>query len=106
MGKVFSTASVGVVGLAAAMLTASNAEATSLGATHALLSTAWAKAQTTELVAYSCHRVRRCDPLGCGWVRVCRPSCPDPYSCFPLYGAYGPYGGSRYWGAFTYEGWR
>jgi len=106
MGKVFSAASVGVLGLATAVLFATHAEAALLGPTHALVSAVEATAPTTELVAYSCHRVRRCDPLGCGWVRVCRPSCPDPYSCFPLYGAYGPYGGSRYWGAYTYEGWR
>ena len=29
--------------------------------------------------------------------------CPDGYSCYPLYGAYGPYGGRAYWGAYT--GW-
>jgi hypothetical protein len=29
--------------------------------------------------------------------------CPDGYSCYPLYGAYGPYGGASYWGAYT--GW-
>jgi hypothetical protein len=27
--------------------------------------------------------------------------CPDRYSCFSLYGAYGPYGGPAYWGAYT-----
>ena len=34
-----------------------------------------------------------------------RPACPDPYSCSPLYGAYGPYGGAAYWTRFTYAGW-
>ena len=29
--------------------------------------------------------------------------CPDGYSCYPLYGAYGPYGGRSYWAA--YVGW-
>ncbi len=29
--------------------------------------------------------------------------CPDGYSCYPLYGAYGPYGGQAYWAAYT--GW-
>jgi hypothetical protein len=29
--------------------------------------------------------------------------CPDHYSCYPLYGAYGPYGGQAYWAAYT--GW-
>jgi hypothetical protein len=36
---------------------------------------------------------------------VIRPACPDPYSCAPLYGAYGPYGGAAYWTRYTYEGW-
>jgi len=37
---------------------------------------------------------------------VMRPtSCPDPYSCAPLYGAYGPYGGAAYWTRYTYAGW-
>ncbi|UFZ01805.1 hypothetical protein LQG66_21070 [Bradyrhizobium ontarionense] len=29
--------------------------------------------------------------------------CSDRYSCMALYGAYGPYGGPGYWGAYT--GW-
>ena len=36
---------------------------------------------------------------------VMRPACPDPYSCSPLYGAYGPYGGAAYWTRYTYSGW-
>jgi hypothetical protein len=28
--------------------------------------------------------------------------CPDRVSCFPLYGAYGPYGGTAYWGVYSY----
>lgn len=35
----------------------------------------------------------------------CRPFCPDGYSCYPLYGAYGPYGGIAYWDAYTGGGW-
>jgi hypothetical protein len=31
----------------------------------------------------------------------CRPRCPDGYSCYPLYGAYGPYGGIAFWDAYT-----
>jgi len=27
---------------------------------------------------------------------------PDRYSCAPLYGAYGPYGGRDYWAAYSY----
>jgi hypothetical protein len=46
----------------------------------------------------------QCGPyLPCG-VR-CRRVCPDRYSCFPLYGAYGPYGGTAYRGAYTLSGW-
>jgi hypothetical protein len=40
------------------------------------------------------HHYRRAEP---------RPyvGCPDGYSCYPLYGAYGPYGGQEYWAAYT-----
>ena len=42
----------------------------------------------------------RCGPYApCG--ARCRVRCPDGYSCRPLYGAYGPYGGVGYWGAYT-----
>jgi hypothetical protein len=27
------------------------------------------------------------------------------YYCYPLYGAYGPFGGMAYWGAYTDAGW-
>jgi hypothetical protein len=27
--------------------------------------------------------------------------CPDPYSCHPLYGGYGPWGGTAYWSSFS-----
>lgn len=40
----------------------------------------------------------------CGGMPCIRP-CPDGYSCYPLYGAYGPYGGVNYWGAYTFTGW-
>lgn len=36
---------------------------------------------------------------------VFRPACPDPYSCSPLYGAYGPYGGAAFLTRYTYSGW-
>src|SRR6516164_5883868 len=39
----------------------------------------------------------------CGW-RRCPTRCPDRYSCAPLYGAYGPWGGQQYWAAYSY-GW-
>jgi hypothetical protein len=41
----------------------------------------------------------------CGIDDLCPAGCPDGYSCAPLYGAYGPYGGVRYWGAYTWSGW-
>jgi hypothetical protein len=37
----------------------------------------------------------------CGW-RRCPPRCPDRYSCAPLYGAYGPWGGEQYWASYSY----
>lgn len=43
------------------------------------------------------HHVRRL-------VRRHYVGCPDGYSCYPLYGAYGPYGGRAYWSAYT-AGW-
>jgi hypothetical protein len=30
--------------------------------------------------------------------------CPSGF-CYPLYGAYGPYGGALYWSQYTYSGW-
>jgi hypothetical protein len=36
---------------------------------------------------------------------VIRSGCPDAYSCAPLYGAYGPYGGAAYMTRYTYSGW-
>lgn len=30
---------------------------------------------------------------------------PDTYAFRPLYGAYGPYRGTGYWGAYTLSGW-
>lgn len=52
-----------------------------------------------------CQDLWRCGPAGCNWVKVCTRPCPDGYSCTPLYGAYGPYGGQGYWGAYTDSGW-
>jgi hypothetical protein len=53
----------------------------------------------------ACQELWRCGPAGCNWHRVCTRQCPDGYSCAPLYGAYGPYGGVGFWGAFTDAGW-
>jgi len=52
-----------------------------------------------------CQEVWRCEPAGCNWHRVCTRPCPDGLSCYPLYGAYGPYGGIAYWGSYTDGGW-
>jgi hypothetical protein len=52
-----------------------------------------------------CQDLWRCGPRGCNWYHVCTRPCPDGYSCSPLYGAYGPYGGVKYWGAYTDSGW-
>ena len=40
-----------------------------------------------------------CGPAGCRRITY---GCPDRVSCYPLYGAYGPYGGAAYWGAYSY----
>jgi hypothetical protein len=53
----------------------------------------------------NCQDLWRCGPAGCAWHRVCSRPCPDGYSCMALYGAYGPYGGVGYWGAYTDSGW-
>ena len=52
-----------------------------------------------------CQNLWRCGPAGCNWYHVCTRPCPDGFSCAPLYGAYGPYGGVHYWGAYTDSGW-
>ena len=36
----------------------------------------------------------------CGLPAVCPSG-----TCYSLYGAYAPYGGSVYWGRYTYSGW-
>jgi hypothetical protein len=46
----------------------------------------------------------KCGPYGPCRSR-CRIICPDRYSCYPLYGAYGPYSGQGFWGGYTYSGW-
>jgi hypothetical protein len=53
----------------------------------------------------NCRDLWRCGPAGCNLHHVCARPCPDGYSCSPLYGAYGPYGGDAYWASYTYGGW-
>jgi hypothetical protein len=67
-------------------------------------------ARADEAPAARHKRVRQactgpdCGPYApCG--ARCRVVCPDGYTCHPLYGAYGPYGGVGYWGAYTFTGW-
>lgn len=55
-----------------------------------------------ERFAADCERIWVCRGDLCGYKRVCWRGCPDRYSCSPLYGAYGPYGGGSYWGAYSY----
>ena len=42
-----------------------------------------------------------CGPYGCEWRRR-HYRCPDRLYCYPLYGAYGPYGGVGYWSTYSY----
>jgi len=47
------------------------------------------------------HTARKCGLYDrCGYPTACPSG-----TCYSLYGAYGPYGGSRYWGQYTYSGW-
>jgi hypothetical protein len=52
-----------------------------------------------------CWRARVCGPAGCEWRRRCAEECQggrlSRYTCGPLYGAYGPWGGRGYWDAYT-----
>ena len=32
-----------------------------------------------------------------------RLGCPLGYACYSLYGAYGPWGGALYWGAYSFQ---
>jgi hypothetical protein len=42
----------------------------------------------------------------CGRYDHCFPVVCPSWTCSSLYGAYGPYGGTSYWGRYTYSGWR
>ncbi len=62
--------------------------------------------QSTRIATTAgCHMVKYCGLTGCSLRQVCQRYCPDGYSCYPLYGAYGPYGGTSYWAAYTETGW-
>jgi hypothetical protein len=54
-----------------------------------------------------CRGMRLCDATGCFPSPACgrRPACPPGNPCYSLYGAYGPYGGTNFWGAYTAAGW-
>jgi hypothetical protein len=71
-----------------------------------LAGTALGFAMISVATAADCRRIRHCTREGCITRHVClRSSCPDRYSCSPLFGAYGPYGGEAYWRAYTATGW-
>jgi hypothetical protein len=93
MGKAIRIATAGIAVLAMGLPLPIASQAAELGAAPA------------RSAARQCPQVWACNPKGCGYMRICRPICPDRYSCAPLYGAYGPYGGEGYWGAYTYVGW-
>jgi hypothetical protein len=54
-----------------------------------------------------CRGQLMCDATGCFPSPACRPRpvCPPGNPCYSLYGAYGPYGGTHFWGAYTAAGW-
>ena len=57
-------------------------------------------ARYTKKVRPVAH-ARKCGPHDrCGFPVSCASG-----TCYPLYSAYGPYGGVVYWSRFTYEGW-
>ncbi|MCP1837426.1 hypothetical protein ACVIHI_001202 [Bradyrhizobium sp. USDA 4524] len=58
--------------------------------------------RAVQRVNGNCQRLQYCRGDVCQWKRVCWHGCPDRYSCAPLYGAYGPYGGRDYWAAYSY----
>ena len=58
--------------------------------------------RAVQRVSGNCQRLQYCHGDVCQWKRVCWHGCPDRYSCAPLYGAYGPYGGRDYWAAYSY----
>jgi len=59
--------------------------------------------QQSKSVRHVCEGPK-CGPYAPCGVR-CPRICPGGYSCFPLYGAYGPNGGAAFWGAYTFTGW-
>jgi hypothetical protein len=52
-----------------------------------------------------CREVRVCGQFGCEYRRKCWTGCQGGrearYTCGALYGAYGPWGGTGYWDAYT-----
>ena len=62
------------------------------------------KVSQTVSILGTCRFAWKCGPEGCAPQRVCRYLCRG-YFCYSLYGAYGPYGGPSYWGAYTQVGW-
>jgi hypothetical protein len=56
-------------------------------------------------ITAGCRSVWICGAHDCGWRPICRPAAAERYYGYPLYGAYGPYGGTAYWGGYTASGW-
>ena len=75
-----------------------------MAAIIAIFSVAWLSASPGQAADLNVHKRHvsgsDCGPYGCQKYR--RIYCPDRVSCYPLYGAYGPYGGAAYWGAYSY----
>jgi hypothetical protein len=47
------------------------------------------------------HHARKCGRYDhCGFPVACPSG-----MCYSMYGAYGPYGGTSFWGRYTYSGW-
>jgi len=63
------------------------------------------RARVVEALPPHCDGTQPCRPISCSPGHRCKPHCPDGYSCYPLYGGYGPYGGGAYWDAYTGGGW-
>jgi hypothetical protein len=65
----------------------------------------------SKKVRAACHGSHCGGPYSSCLGGHCRTVCPYAHGearyapCYSLYGAYGPIGGSGYWGAYTFSGW-
>jgi hypothetical protein len=51
--------------------------------------------------AYPAFAANKAVPAAARKAAKIRPVCPEGYGCYPLYGAYGPWGGTAYWSSFS-----